>query len=282
MTRSSWLPRDTSVASAFERRSARAELLSKSASEAAVLRFAAGVYRAQAGVAAELEERLAAGGASRKASSGLADDLPAITKALEPLVRFAGKEGPPGLRAAVDAYRTAGAARLLEWWQTSRTGRVDYLARLLLRPYAELLAARGIVAEPMRRGSSVGTPASTRAHACACGGLPWIGWRKSGAGDEAAARYLGCGVCGRERQISRIACAACGEAAPDLLAVYHTEQHPAVRLEACDRCQRYLKSIDLTSDGLIIPEVDDLASLSLDLWAVEQGYERLEPSLAGG
>lgn len=29
-----------------------------------------------------------------------------------------------------------------------------------------------------------------------------------------------------------------------------------------------------------IPEIDDLASLSLDLWAVEQAYERLDPSLA--
>lgn len=122
----------------------------------------------------------------------------------------------------------------------------------------------------------------TRAHACAgCGGLPWIGWRKPGAGDEAAARYLGCGVCGREQKISRIACAACGETSPELLAVYQSENLPEVRLEACDGCQRYVKSIDLSSDGRIIPEVDDLASLSMDLWAVEQGYERLEPSLAG-
>jgi FdhE protein len=54
-----------------------------------------------------------------------------------------------------------------------------------------------------------------------------------------------------------------------------------VRIEACDSCQRYIKSIDLTVDGLAIPEVDDLLSLSMDLWATDQGYERLEPSLAG-
>jgi formate dehydrogenase maturation protein FdhE len=44
---------------------------------------------------------------------------------------------------------------------------------------------------------------------------------------------------------------------------------------------RYIKAIDLTLDGRVIPEVDDLCSLSLDLWEGEQGYERLEPSLAG-
>ncbi|HEX7837240.1 MAG TPA: hypothetical protein VF469_07235 [Kofleriaceae bacterium] len=44
---------------------------------------------------------------------------------------------------------------------------------------------------------------------------------------------------------------------------------------------RYVKSIDLTLDGRAIPEVDDLSSLALDLWPVEQGYEWLEPSLAG-
>jgi FdhE protein len=63
--------------------------------------------------------------------------------------------------------------------------------------------------------------------------------------------------------------------------VFQTERHAAVRIEACDACQRYIKSIDLTVDGRAIPEVDDLCSLSLDLWAVEQGYERIEPSLAG-
>ena len=83
------------------------------------------------------------------------------------------------------------------------------------------------------------------------------------------------------RCATSIACAACGQTEPDKLAVFQTERHPEVRIEACDACLRYVKSIDLTVDGRAIPEVDDLCSLSLDLWAAEQGYERLEPSLAG-
>ena len=40
-------------------------------------------------------------------------------------------------------------------------------------------------------------------------------------------------------------------------------------------------SIDLSLDARPIPEVDDLVSLALDLWAADQGYQRIEPGLAG-
>ena len=55
----------------------------------------------------------------------------------------------------------------------------------------------------------------------------------------------------------------------------------AVRIEACETCKRYAKSIDLTLDARPIAEVDDLATLALDLWAQEEGYTRIEPGLAG-
>jgi formate dehydrogenase maturation protein FdhE len=42
-----------------------------------------------------------------------------------------------------------------------------------------------------------------------------------------------------------------------------------------------VKSIDLTLDARPIPEVDDLLSIALDLWAGEQGFTRIEPGLAG-
>ncbi len=66
-----------------------------------------------------------------------------------------------------------------------------------------------------------------------------------------------------------------------LLPAYTTDRHPAVRIEACATCRAYVKSIDLTVDARAIPEVDDLLSLSLDVWATDRGYSRLEPGLAG-
>lgn len=265
--RSSWLHRDTSVAGALERRAARAALLAEDSINGEPLRFAAGLYLAQARVATAL--------AGRKLSGVLAQDLPAFEVELEAIVGCAAETGPAGLRADAGAYISQGNDRLLDWWRGPRTGRVDYLARALLRPYAETLAAAGVTPEPPS-----GKASSSAACPC-CGGPPWIAWRRSGANDEAPQRLLGCGVCGTERELGRIVCAACGQTEPAKLAVFQTERHRAARIEACDVCLRYVKSIDLTIDGRAIPEVDDLCSLSMDLWAAEQGYERLEPSLAG-
>ena len=54
-----------------------------------------------------------------------------------------------------------------------------------------------------------------------------------------------------------------------------------VRVEACDACKFYLRTIDLTKDGHAIPLVDDLAAIPLTLWAHEHGYSRLQPNLLG-
>jgi FdhE protein len=63
--------------------------------------------------------------------------------------------------------------------------------------------------------------------------------------------------------------------------VFQNDLHKAVRLETCETCRRYVKSIDLTLDARPIPAVDDLVSLSMDLWATEEGYIRIEPGMAG-
>ena len=52
-------------------------------------------------------------------------------------------------------------------------------------------------------------------------------------------------------------------------------------VDACDRCHRYIKTIDLSKDGLAVPCVDDIASLSLDLWARERGYTRIKNHVLG-
>lgn len=276
-SRSSWLHRDASVADALERRAARAVLLARDSINAAPLEFAAGLYRAQAKVAGALAGRATPTGSLER-------DLPGLLRELDAIARYARDRGPPGLAAEAEVFRKerrdgeveTREERLLAWWRGPRAGRTDYLARALLRPYAEVLAAGGIAPEPAKGPPVYGACRS-------CGGPPWIAWRRSGtgSGDEAPQRLLGCGICGSERHLDRIGCAACGQAEPTKLAVFQTERHPAVRLEACDACQRYIKTIDLTVDARVIPEVDDLVSLSLDLWAAEQGYERLEPSLAG-
>ena len=92
---------------------------------------------------------------------------------------------------------------------------------------------------------------------------------------------LGCSLCGTEWLFERILCPSCFEEDPRKLPSFRDEAHPTIRIEACETCSRYVKSLDLSEDARPIPEVDDLVSIAMDLWAAEQGFTRIEPGLAG-
>ena len=154
-----------------------------------------------------------------------------------------------------------------------------FVIECVLQPFAEW-HARSRPDNVLSSPSQSGTPqmASRMPHAChICGGLPVVAvLREAGQG---ARRTLLCGLCLTESEYPRVVCPRCGEQQFDALPVYRAEQFPHVRIAACDSCRTYLKTIDLTKDGLAVPLVDDLASLSLDLWAREQDYTRLRPNL---
>jgi formate dehydrogenase maturation protein FdhE len=65
------------------------------------------------------------------------------------------------------------------------------------------------------------------------------------------------------------------------LPVFSSAEHQAVRLHACESCGRYLKVIDMTVDGHAVAVVDEIATSPLDLWAAEQGYQKIERNLLG-
>ena len=158
--------------------------------------------------------------------------------------------------------------RLKVFWSENHH---DYIARALLQPYAALLREKKITPDRVH----------SRGHCPFCGGTAWISSRKSAPDAESGFRYLGCSLCGLEWNFGRIACPACGEEDPHKLPIFRSDAHKTVRLETCETCRRYVKSIDLTLDARPIPPVDDLVSLSMDLWAAEEGYTRIEPGMAG-
>jgi len=92
-------------------------------------------------------------------------------------------------------------------------------------------------------------------------------------------RTLLCGRCFTEWEFRRLLCPNCGEEDRDKLPVYTAPEFPHIRVEACDTCRCYIKAVDLTRDGNAVPEVDEIAALPLDLWAIEQGYQKLAPNL---
>ncbi len=98
---------------------------------------------------------------------------------------------------------------------------------------------------------------------------------------DAGRRNLVCGFCLAEWEFRRIVCPGCGEENHAKLPVYTAEEWPHVRVECCDSCQTYIKSIDLTKNGLAEPFIDELASIPLNLWAQDRGYSKLAPNLLG-
>ena len=52
-----------------------------------------------------------------------------------------------------------------------------------------------------------------------------------------------------------------------------------MRVECCDACKTYIKTADLVENGLAEPVVDEMAAISLDLWAQKQGYSKLQVNL---
>jgi FdhE protein len=142
-----------------------------------------------------------------------------------------------------------------------------FLAEALLQPFAEAVAAASLPAPP--------PGAATRCPACA--GLPVVGaLREKGHGAE---RSLVCGLCFTEWPALRLVCLSCGEERFDRLPVFRDEAGGVERVDACESCRVYVKTIDLTRDGGAVAVVDDLASLALDLWARGEGYARLRPNL---
>ncbi len=65
------------------------------------------------------------------------------------------------------------------------------------------------------------------------------------------------------------------------MAYYSAPEIAHVRVDVCDTCHTYLKSIDLTKTGLAVAVVDELATMPLDLWAREHGYQKLQINLLG-
>ena len=263
-------PSITGVASEFDRRAARAELLAgRSPAAEEPLRFAAGLYRVQAAVASDLE----ASHADEPLTGHLPEDAERVAAAVPAVIRYADEAGPPALSETARARRqdlpSTAQTRLLVYWQGD--ARDDYLSRAILRPYVEVLRAVRVPPDRAHREGSCPL----------CGGAPWVSARREGSTMEGAKRMLACALCGGEWLFGRILCPSCLEQNPDRLPSFTSQTHPTVRIEACETCRRYVKSLDLSEDARPIPEVDDLVSLSMDLWARDQGFARIEPGLAG-
>jgi FdhE protein len=197
-------------------------------------------------------------------------DVRTVLRHLPALTDLIKRHGPARLAESVGAEL---GSRIIAFWDGgAKTAGIEseplFFARALLQPYAEWLSSRGSPQE------------QTQEAACPfCGGKPVAGVLR-GEGDGAK-RSLICSLCATEWQYRRIVCPNCGEQNKDQLPVYTAAGMDYIRVEACDLCRTYIKSVDLTRNGHAIPAVDEIATVALNIWADEHGYVKLETNLLG-
>ena len=94
---------------------------------------------------------------------------------------------------------------------------------------------------------------------------------------EVGKRILYCLLCGSEWRFMRIKCPFCCNADHEHLRFIEEEGSP-YRIDLCEQCRRYIKTLDERKAGdskrEIIPTVEDLATIYLDIVAKKEGYER--------
>jgi FdhE protein len=103
-----------------------------------------------------------------------------------------------------------------------------------------------------------------------CGKEPKIGEIK----DEEGRRYLFCNQCGFEWHFKRIVCPFCGNDEQQALAYFTIEGDERYRVDVCNVCKRYIKMVDFReSKEEANLDVEDIATLHLDMLANEEGYD---------
>ena len=257
-----------SQAGLWEQRIARARSLAGNTSATiAILTF----YGDLAGFQRSLARSVASDRLNR---SNLLDVAEPAALAVPGFLDWLQRHGPAGLKNV--ATEGADWKGLLE--QRLAEGRIDeegttaFVVEAILQPFVETSVR--LQADPDVR---LKAHVTFDARCPVCGSVPVVAaLREEGHGGR---RSLVCSLCFAEWDYLRIQCPACKENRFDALPVYSSNDPSNARIDACDTCRTYIKTIDLTRDGLAIPAVDDLATLPLDLWARERGYQRLYPNL---
>ncbi|HYX41932.1 MAG TPA: formate dehydrogenase accessory protein FdhE, partial [Pyrinomonadaceae bacterium] len=207
----------------------------------------------------------------------LAADLPFVRGLLPELLRAVEASGPVALIEEAQMLLRADDGELdrllLEQWRAPSD--VQFFAKSFLQPYARWLAESG--------GRPVDRDFARRENRCPfCGGKPQTSFLQiKEASAESGGRDLVCATCLTAWPFRRVVCAQCGEERPTKLGYFHALEYDHVRIEACDTCKHYIKSVDLTRFGLAIPLVDEIAAAPLDVWAHEHGYTKIELNLVG-
>jgi FdhE protein len=95
-------------------------------------------------------------------------------------------------------------------------------------------------------------------------------------------RYLRCGRCGSDWQASQLCCVYCRNSDHERLRSLVPENAGAQAIDVCKDCNGYVKTFTtLQGSAPVAVMLEDLASVDLDVAAVQQGYHRQTPDAFG-
>jgi FdhE protein len=137
-----------------------------------------------------------------------------------------------------------------------------FLLRVVLSPFLQKQAIpyrESVKAVPWRRGICP-----------ICGSEPWM----ARLAYDSGRRILACPLCLTEWPFDRLRCPFCEEEGQPLLRYFTVEGDEAHRVDCCEQCQRYIKTVDERALGhsanLL---VEDVVTPHLDVLARDQGYQ---------
>ncbi len=94
-------------------------------------------------------------------------------------------------------------------------------------------------------------------------------------------RILHCSFCGKMGYFRRMECPSCGDFDPSNHKIITVQDEEGFRIDICETCGTYMKTINREMENLYTVDVADLISLPLDIIAQGRGYRRKSPNPLG-
>lgn len=91
--------------------------------------------------------------------------------------------------------------------------------------------------------------------------------------EKDGARILECWLCHARWQFPRLQCPFCGNRDFDRLRFFYTNEYPGRRVQLCERCRNYLKTVVVKEIGRdVVLELENIFTADLDYLARREGY----------
>jgi len=102
-----------------------------------------------------------------------------------------------------------------------------------------------------------------------CGNLPGLSLL-----EDEGKRSLFCSFCWHPWTAERIYCPFCNTKKNETLSYFYSNEEPEYRVDLCDHCKKYIKTVDARkTERIIYPPLEQISTLHLDMQAQEKGFE---------